>query len=444
MDEYDSNPLEVAVPDGYISGLTPCYHQDRFVVFVEACMGPQCTPSIASDDIFELTFEHPSGQRAIECLSKPKLAYVSAGRAAAAVVGGGVAGSLGSSVGGSISGSTAGSAGGAMALIGVVQFIALIQDNCGAQADAELQDFLALLAPLQTFNLRMPMPNIPIFNPLKDWNVAVDISFCGYGGVGLIDQARADVGELFATNAVLGMLFLVLVMLVHLLMLQPPFPKWRRAMAVSAPFGKWESLILLTAFQGLLVSSFQMIAIEEPVCKYAGFAVLAVPTLFLLFVAYVLVRYVRPSSAERRVHWDGCEWLNGAQPQLQVPGKDARQNQFHRKRNMRRERSMSIQKRNSVVLSLVRSVTEEHLGASQPDHAMPTPTTPMNLSMRLSKNMKESISADFLDRFAHLFDAFHQVRGGWLTVLLMLVQQYVMAAFLGLSVPSGGCEFEQV
>jgi hypothetical protein len=88
MDEYDSNPLEVAVPDGYISGLTPCYHQDRFVVFVEACMGPQCTPSIASDDIFELTFEHPSGQRAIECLSKPKLAYVSAGRAAAAVVGG--------------------------------------------------------------------------------------------------------------------------------------------------------------------------------------------------------------------------------------------------------------------------------------------------------------------------------------------------------------------
>jgi hypothetical protein len=59
-----------------------------------------------------------------------------------------------------------------MALIGVVQFIALLADNCGAQADSALQDFLTLLTPLQTFNLRIPMPDVPFFNPLKQWSFA--------------------------------------------------------------------------------------------------------------------------------------------------------------------------------------------------------------------------------------------------------------------------------
>jgi hypothetical protein len=60
------------------------------------------------------------------------------------------------------------------------------------------------------------------------------------------------------------------------------------------------------------------------------------------------------------------------------------------------------------------------------------------------QNLKESASAEFLDRFAHMFDAYGNVRGAWSTLLLMLVQQYVMAAFLGLAVPSGGCSYEQV
>jgi hypothetical protein len=475
LDEYDSGPLEVVVTEGYISGLTPCYHQDRFVVLVEACMGPECTPSIPSDDIFEFTFEHPSGKRAIECLGKPKLAYVSAGRTAAAVVGGGIAGSLGSSVGGSISGSTAGSAGGAMALIGVVQFLALLAENCGAQADIELQDFLALLTPVQVFNLRIPMPEIPIFNPLKEWNVAMDISFCGYGGVALIDQARADVGELFSSNVVIGMLLLAVVTFVHLLMLQPPFPKWRRVMRHTAPWLKWETMILLTAYQGLLVSSFQMIAMDEPVCKYAGFTVLTIPTLFLLFVAYLLLRYVRPSSSERQVNWDDLqgEWISGSQ--VRSFGDHSPAPQFGRKRKMRThvERKVSIQKRNSIALALVRSITEAEIGESQrhdgmgddadagaeagadvrwPHVPVPslvtadvgTPATAVGLSIRMVQNLKESASAEFLDRFAHMFDAYVNVRGAWSTLLFMLVQQYVMAAFLGLAVPSGGCGYEQV
>jgi hypothetical protein len=43
-----------------------------------------------------------------------------------------------------------------------------------------------------------------------------------------------------------------------------------------------------------------------------------------------------------------------------------------------------------------------------------------------------------------MFDAYVNVRGAWSTLLFMLVQQYVMAAFLGLAVPSGGCGYEQV
>jgi hypothetical protein len=35
------------------------------------------------------------------------------------------------------------------------------------------------------------------------------------------------------------------------------------------------------------------------------------------------------------------------------------------------------------------------------------------------------------------------MRGAWLTLPLLLLKQYVMAAFLGLAVPSGGCGYEQ-
>jgi hypothetical protein len=441
MDEYDSNALTVSAPEGFISGLTPCYHEDRFVVLVEACMSTDCTPSIASDDIFEFTFEHPSKRRASECLSKPKLAFVSAGRAAAAAVGGGISASLGSSVGGSISGSTAGSAGGAMALIGVVQFIAMLADNCGAQADSALQDFLTLLTPLQTFNLRIPMPDFPLFNPFKEWSVAVGISFCGMGGVDLVQQARADEGELFTANAVIGLVVLITVSLMHVLLLLPPFPNYRQVMHHSAPFGKWEAMLLLTAYQGLLISSFRMISMNEPVCNYAGFIILVIPTLTILLVTYVLARYVRPSSSERLVRWDEDEGKWVSQSKAPVFEHLARERSSNRL-----DRRASRHSRNSIVFELARVATRAlPMHASRPDVGIPAPASPpMSMSMRLSQNVKESLVADFLDRYAHLFDAYLNVRGAWLSVPLMLVQQYVMAAFLGLAVASGGCRFEQV
>jgi hypothetical protein len=405
MDEYDSDYLTVTAPEGYISGLTPCYHKDRFVVLVEACMSPDCrSSSIASDDIFEFTFEHPSGKRAVQCLSKPKVAFVSAGRVAAAVIGGAISASLGSSVAGSISGSTAGSAGGAIALIGTVQFIALLSDNCGAQADSGLQDFLTLLAPLQTFNLRVPMPDIPIFTPVKEWRLAADISLCGAEGVDLVNQARADEGALFEANAVIGLMVVAIATALHVLLLLPPFPRYREVVMNAAPFGKLQTVLLLTAFPGLLVSSFRMISIGEPVCKYAGFVLLGIPSLTMLFVIYILMRYVRPSSSERLVKWDDdkAEWASVTSSELPV----------HASWN-----DVGILKRTSPMMSI---------------------------SMRLSKHVKESTDADFLSRYAPLFDGYLCLRGAWLAVPLILVQQYVMAAFLGLAVPYGDCYYEQV
>jgi hypothetical protein len=428
----------MAAPEGYISGLTPCYHQDRFVVFVEACISPDCKASIASDDIFEFTFEHPIGKRAVECLSKPKLAFVSAGRTAAALVGGGISASLGSSVGGSISGSTAGSAGGAMALIGVVQFIALLADNCGAQADSALQDFLTLLTPLQTFNLRIPMPDVPLFNPFKEWSVAMDIRVCGAEGVDLVEQARADEGELFEANALIGLIGISIITSLHVLLLLPSVPRYRQVMHHSAPFGKWEMMLLLTAFQGLLVSSFRMIAMDEPVCKYAGAVVLMIPTLTMLFVTYMLVRHVRPSSSKRLVKWDedAGEWVSLSKVQP-----------FARERSSSRlERKTSRRSRNAFFIHLGRAaIGELPIHASRPDIGILEPSGhPMSMSVRLSQSLKEPFAADFLDRYAHFFDPYVNVRGAWLAVPLMLLQQYVMAAFLGLAVASGGCHYEQV
>jgi hypothetical protein len=325
-----------------------------------------------------------------------------------------------------------------MALIGVVQFLALLAENCGAQADSALQDFLTLLTPLQTFNLRIPMPDVPLFNPLKEWGFTVDIRLCGSEGVNLVEQARADEGELFEANAVIGLMVMSIVALVHLLLLLLPFPRYRQVMHGSAPFGKWETVLLLTAFQGLLVSSFRMIGMDEPVCKYAGGVVLLIPTLTMLFVTYTLLRYVRPSSSERRVKWDedAGEWvsLSKAQPLA------AERSSSHLRRKLSRHR------RSSIVAQLARVATDElAVNASRPDARVPEPAShPVSMSMRLSHSLKESLAADFLDRYAHFFDAYIHVRGAWLALPLMLVQQYVMAAFLGLAVASGGCHYEQV
>ena len=380
-------------------------------------------------------------------------------------------------------------------MIGVVQFMALLADNCGTQGDVELQDFMALLTPLQTINLRFPMHDVAIFNPFREWSFTVDLSLCGMGGIDLLEQARSDVGSLFSSNIVIGAIGLTAVASLHFLLLLPPHPKWRRVMTSAAPFLKWETLILLLAFQGLLVSSFQMIALDEPLCKYAGFTVLLIPTLTVMFVTYILVRYVRPSSSGRLVRWDEeeGEWVSfertsdtegsqggsplthhssvgSAAPSLaelsrsdssasdvaneRVGGHVERRRSSH---SSSRRRSSAIQARKSLIGSVALSLAELSSAprgslvsdASQPDVviAMPADTPPTlarSLSRRVSESVRSSLSSELLSRYAHFFDAYVNVRYAWLTLPLLLVQQFVMAAFLGLGVPSGGCDYEQV
>ena len=357
-------------------------------------------------------------------------------------------------------------------MIGVVQFMALLGDNCGTQTDVALQDFLALLTPLQTFNLRFPMPDNAVF---KEWSFLADIGGCGMGGIDLLEQARSDVGILFSSNVVIGAIGLTAVALLHFLLLLPCHPKWRLVMTQAAPFLKWETLILMLAFQGLLVSSFQMIALDEPLCKYAGFAVLAVPTWTVIFITYILVRYVRPSSSGRLVSWDNenGEWIickgasesegsTGDSTNARATGHTERRGSKSRRRSTR----SAVQARKSLPGAIALTVAElysaprgspaiEAAKASQPDVAIsipaessavtrPIPILARSLSRRIYRSVKDSLSGDLLSRYSHFFEPYISVRGAWLTLPLLLLQQFVMAAFLGLAVPSGGCGYEQV
>jgi hypothetical protein len=273
------------------------------------------------------------------------------------------------------------------------------------------------------------------------------------GGIDLVNQARADVGGLFSTNVGVGAIVLSLVMVLHILLLLPTSPKWRRAMSRAAPWLKWEMLILVTAYQGLLVSSFQMIGMDEPICKYAGLVVLAVPTLTVLTVIYLLVRYARPSSSRRLVAWDDVEgeWVslstltpNGAQlveDVVQVEGAPRKTARGRSRSAIRRERLMRRYHRDSIAAQLL----EAHLEMlPQQVGAFTTAAQARSISRRLSTHLMESLAGDFLHRYAHLFDPYTSARGAWLTVPWMLGLQYALAAFLGLAVPFGGCDYEQV
>jgi hypothetical protein len=188
----------------------------------------------------------------------------------------------------------------------------------------------------------------------------------------------------------------------------------------------------------------------------------------MMFVTYILARYVRPSSSGLRVRWDDDEggWVSCEGASDSEVGDELATGHMARRRSSQggipRLRRGSLRPgksraRNSLRGSVALSgpelfsdspgslVTE----ASQPDVviAVPADTAPpltRSLTRRFSQSVNESLSGDLLGRYAHFFDAYLSVRGAWLTLPLLLLQQFVMAAFLGLAVPSGGCGYEQV
>jgi len=248
--------LKLAEPQGALTGLSPCFHKDRFILRVVACMTDDCTQVVVGDEVFEVPFEHPSGMRAARCLKQPPRAGVTAGIAAASIIGGSVILVLGSSVGASVSGATASSVAsssamaasgmGLVPMVGAVQFMGLTSDMCQVQANEKWQTYAAIMRSLNGFNLRIPVPAF-----LTDWSPFFGkLSLCGLSPVDLTAQARADIGDLFSGNMFFGFILLAAVIVAHLLLLQPTPSAWRKFVQKRAPFVRLELYVLLMAVQG--------------------------------------------------------------------------------------------------------------------------------------------------------------------------------------------------
>jgi hypothetical protein len=214
-----------------------------------------CEQKVASDDVFELQFEHPSGMRAAKCLKLPSRAGVAAGMAAASVVGGTLAFVLGSSLGSSLGGASSagssavaatGTASGLGSLVGMAQFMGLTSDMCAVQGNEEWQVYLDVMQVLNFANLRIP---VPAFFTGWSW-VFEQLSICGMDPVDLAAQARADVGDLFSGNMLFGFILLSIVTVAHLLFLQPTSVSWRRFIQKNAPFSKLELYVLVAGVPG--------------------------------------------------------------------------------------------------------------------------------------------------------------------------------------------------
>ena len=247
--------LKLAEPRGVLAGLSPCFHRDRFLIRAVACMDADCAQTVASDDVFELQFEHPSGMRAARCLTMPSRSGVTAGIAVAAVVGGTIAIGLGSSLGASVRGAQSkstsdagfGTAARTMSLLRVTQFMGLISDMCAVQGSEKWQLFEEIMQALNCFNFRVPVPAF-----VTEWSVVFGgLSICGMDPVDLAAQARADIGDLFSGNVFFGIILLAILVTVHLLLLQPTPVFWRRFIQRKAPFGQLELQVLVICVQGV-------------------------------------------------------------------------------------------------------------------------------------------------------------------------------------------------
>ncbi len=127
----DDDCLRTEQSRGTIVGLSPCNHFDRYIVRAVACMDSNCDAKKITDSVTEFVFEHPSGQRAVECLGRPSPIVRRATIAVGAVVGGSVVASVGSSIGGAVakpaalSASSSSTTASALPVLGTVQFVAL-------------------------------------------------------------------------------------------------------------------------------------------------------------------------------------------------------------------------------------------------------------------------------------------------------------------------------
>lgn len=251
LDEYKENCLEVDTNRAELSKLSTCEHLDRFVIVPVACLDSDCSERlrVRGEQVIEFEFLHDAGLPADECLVKladsatassvppacgrakaclgtPSKAALTAGIAATAVVGGTIVASAGASAGGAMTGGTVGSSSGVSAVMGSVQFVAMTSNTCVLQSQQKFTNFMAMISSFEIFNLRISVPEF-----IKEWfGFLKHFTVCGQPAVDLTQQARADIGDIFAGNVIFGFLLLSLLFVVHFLLLQIDTTTWRKMM----------------------------------------------------------------------------------------------------------------------------------------------------------------------------------------------------------------------
>ena len=149
---------------------------------------------------------------------------------------------------------------------------------------------------------------------------------------------------------------------------------------------------------GFTISSATMIGAQTggSICQAIGIVVLVSVILFVLFLFFVLFRYVRPSSAHRKVVWSKSEGWETA------------------------------------VLDHAR---EDGLEGSVP--------SPSRLKRAVTA-MASSLDSSWIDRWLPLFEDYKGSGGRWLGLIPALIMSVAVGIILGFGVPLGSCTMEQV
>ncbi len=151
---------------------------------------------------------------------------------------------------------------------------------------------------------------------------------------------------------------------------------------------------------GVAISSATMIVAQTggSVCKAIGVVVFVAAILFALFLFFVLVRYVRPSSTCRKVVWSKSEGWETAE---------------------------------------LECAREDHLEA-----LVAAPSQPR--LKRAVTAMSTSLNGAWIDRWLPLFEDYKGSRGRWSGLIVGLISNVALGIILAFGVPLGSCATEQV
>lgn len=231
---------------------------------------------------------------------------------------------------------------------------------------------------LNVFNLRYTAP-AAVADSLAGQAWFTELQACSLAPTDLVAQASADSFELFLGNVVYTGLLMGALTLAHALLFFIPHKRWIDALQRSVPMGMPELYLAILLFQGTVVSSMRMLALDGTACKAFGGVALVFPTALLLYIVYSAFSFLRPSSDTPRVRFDAAN-------------------------------------RSWIIVASV-DASSSAPAASADEDVQPW-------LQRFSSTWAHSHRA--------LFTEFVEARGSWASMLLLLVRQYASAVLLGL------------